>query len=148
MDFNHNLLNFIINRHFKYMSQCMAKPTIRFMWPSKTQISLHICKVWSVFTDHMCLLQTPGYPKRDNGEPFPYWVDVQADLSLCWLQGRQLLSLPVCFPAHQAPTEKGSALKGKRLGGKLFNLEQNPSSQGREKLFWKRYCPWMCINCP
>ena len=37
-----------------------------------------------VFTDCMCLLQLPGYPKRDEREPLPYWVDVQADLSLCW----------------------------------------------------------------
>ena len=32
----------------------------------------------------MCLLQSPGYPKRDKREPLPYWVDVQADPSLCW----------------------------------------------------------------
>ena len=32
----------------------------------------------------MCLLQTLGYPKWDEWEPLPYWVDVQADLSLCW----------------------------------------------------------------
>ena len=33
----------------------------------------------------MCLLQLPGYPKRKKREPLPYWVDVHADLSLCWL---------------------------------------------------------------
>ena len=38
-----------------------------------------------VFADRICLLQPVGYPKRDKGEPLPYWVDVQADLSLCWL---------------------------------------------------------------
>ena len=37
-----------------------------------------------VFADCICLLQPPGYPKRDKREPLPYWVDVQADLSLCW----------------------------------------------------------------
>ena len=37
-----------------------------------------------VFADRMCLLQPPGYPKRDKQEPLPYWVDVQVDLSLCW----------------------------------------------------------------
>ena len=31
----------------------------------------------------MCLLQPPGYPKRDKREPLLYWVDVQADPSLC-----------------------------------------------------------------
>ena len=38
-----------------------------------------------VFADCMCLLQPPGYLKRDKGEPLSYWVDVQADLSHCWL---------------------------------------------------------------
>ena len=32
----------------------------------------------------MCLLQPAGYPKRDEREPVPYCVDVQADLSLLW----------------------------------------------------------------
>ena len=37
------------------------------------------------FANRMCLLQPPGYPKRDKREPLPYWVDVQVDPSLCWL---------------------------------------------------------------
>ena len=36
-----------------------------------------------VFAVCMCLLQSPGYRKRDTREPLPYWVDVQADLSHC-----------------------------------------------------------------
>ena len=36
------------------------------------------------FADRMCRLQPPGYPKMNEREPLPYWVDVQADLSLCW----------------------------------------------------------------
>ena len=32
-----------------------------------------------------CCLQSPGYPKRDKRVPLPYWVDVHADLRLCWL---------------------------------------------------------------
>ena len=36
-----------------------------------------------VFPDHMCLLQTPGYPKRDEQGAL---VDVQANLSLCCSQ--------------------------------------------------------------
>ena len=28
-----------------------------------------------VFTDRLCLLQPPGYPKRDKWEPSPYWAD-------------------------------------------------------------------------
>ena len=48
--------------------------------PAKTQIRLRI----RIFVDRMCLLQPPGYPKRDEREPLPYWVDAQDDLSLCW----------------------------------------------------------------
>ena len=35
-----------------------------------------------VFANRMRLLQPLGYPKRGKREPLPYWVDVQADLSL------------------------------------------------------------------
>ena len=37
-----------------------------------------------IFADRMCFLQLPGYPKRDEQNLLPYWVDVQADLSLSW----------------------------------------------------------------
>ena len=67
------------------MSQRTAKLTIRLMQPAKTQISLHIRTVWSVFTNCMCLLQPPDYQKRDKWEPKTHWVDVQADKRFCWL---------------------------------------------------------------
>ena len=57
----------------------------RLVRPAKTQISLRIRAVWTVSADCICLLQPPGYPKRDQREPLPYWIDVQADLSLYWL---------------------------------------------------------------
>ena len=38
-----------------------------------------------VFADRMCLLQRPGYPKKDRRESLPYWVDVQIDRSRCRL---------------------------------------------------------------
>ena len=44
----------------------------------------HLCSLIRVFADGMSLLQPLGYPKRNKKEPLPYWVDVQADLSLCW----------------------------------------------------------------
>ena len=62
----------------------MTKPRTSCVRPGKTQISLCICAIWSVFTDGMCLVEPPGYLKRVKREPLPYWVDVQADLSLCW----------------------------------------------------------------
>ena len=34
------------------------------------------------FAERMRLLQPLGYPKRDKREPLPYWMDIQADLSL------------------------------------------------------------------
>ena len=45
----------------------------------------HPCSLIRVFTDCMCLLQPPGYPKRAKWGPLLDWVDVQADLSVCWL---------------------------------------------------------------
>ena len=50
----------------------MTKSTIRLMWPAKTQISLRIRAVWSVFVDRMCLLQHLGYTKSDKWEPLLY----------------------------------------------------------------------------
>ena len=38
-----------------------------------------------VFAYFMCLSQPPDYTKRDEREPLPYRVDIQADMSLCWL---------------------------------------------------------------
>ena len=64
------------------MSQHSTKPTIRLVRPPKTQISLCIHAVGSVFADGMWSLKPSGYPKRDEQEPLPYWVDVQSDLSL------------------------------------------------------------------
>ena len=40
------------------------------------------CNLIRVFADRMPLLKPLGYPKRVEREPLPYWVDVQADLSL------------------------------------------------------------------
>ena len=71
-------------KKYLHMSQRTTKPTVRLMWPGKTQISLGICAVWSVFPGCMCLLQSQSYPKTDEREPLPYWVDVLVDLSLCW----------------------------------------------------------------
>ena len=42
----------------------------------------HLRSLIRVFADRMCLLQSPGYLKRDERVPLPYWVDVQADLSI------------------------------------------------------------------
>ena len=44
----------------------------------------HLCSLIRIFTDHMCLLQYLGYPKRDKQDFLSYCVDVQVELSLCW----------------------------------------------------------------
>ena len=51
------------------MSQRTTKPTIRLMRPAKTQISLSISTVWSVFPDGMCLLRPLSYPTRHKRDP-------------------------------------------------------------------------------
>ena len=43
----------------------------------------HLRSLIRVFIDRICLLQPPAYPKEYKQEPLPYWMDVQADLSLC-----------------------------------------------------------------
>ena len=48
----------------------------------------HLYSLIRVFSDSMCILQPPGYPKRDKQEPLSYWVDVQDDLSLAGHTGQ------------------------------------------------------------
>ena len=49
-----------------------------------TNQTAHSRSLIRVFADRMCLQQAPGYPKRNEREPLSYWIDVQADLNLCW----------------------------------------------------------------
>ena len=46
----------------------------------------------------MCLLQPQGYSKRYEQEPLPFWVDVQADLSVSW--SHRSYCRVCCAPAH------------------------------------------------
>ena len=64
---------FIINFHDMSERTKKPTPTIRHS-TAKTPVSLLIA--------FRCLLQPPGYPKRDKQEPLPYWVNVQASLIL------------------------------------------------------------------
>ena len=68
------------------MSQHKTKPTIRRATSEDSDQPANLFSLIRVFPDHICLLQAPGYPKREKREPLPYGVDIQADLSLCWLQ--------------------------------------------------------------
>ena len=46
----------------------------------------HTRSLIRVFGVRTCLLQPQSYPKSNEREPVSYWMDVQADLSLCWLR--------------------------------------------------------------
>ena len=82
-----NYVNFIDRKRYlshRYLSKHTTKPTIRRATSEDSYQPAHPRSLIRVFADRMCLLQPPGYPKRDERELLPYWVDVQADLSLCW----------------------------------------------------------------
>ena len=52
--------------------------------PAKTQISLGIRPVWSVFTVRMKKAWVLSYPLSAQRRLWPDWADAQADLSLRW----------------------------------------------------------------
>ena len=74
------------DNEIKRMSLRTIKPTTRLVRPAKTDQPAHPRSLIRVFADRMCLLQSPDCSKRDKREPLSYWVDVQADMSLCWLR--------------------------------------------------------------
>ena len=58
------------------------KMTVR---PAKTQISLGIRPVWSVFAVRMKKAWVLSYPLSTQRRLWSDWADAQADLSLCWM---------------------------------------------------------------
>ena len=64
------------------MSKRTAKPTCSISEYSDQPA--HPRRLIRVFTDCLWLLQLPGYPKKDEGEPLSHGVDVQSVLSLRW----------------------------------------------------------------
>ena len=69
---------------FKYLSRSMTKPTKWPVRPAKTQISLGICPVWSVFAVRMKKAWVLSYLLSAQRRLWSVWLDAQADLSLCW----------------------------------------------------------------
>ena len=65
------------------MSRLMTKPTKWHVHPPKTQISLGICLVWSVFAVCVKKHWILSYPKSTQQRLWLDWVDSQADQSLC-----------------------------------------------------------------
>ena len=75
----------------KIMFLCLWNETAHNKTCNKTSATskdsdqpVHPLSLIRVFADRMYLLQPLGYSESDKREPLPYWVDVQADLSLCW----------------------------------------------------------------
>ena len=66
------------------LNQRTIKPTIRLVRSAKTQISLRIRAVWSDSSLIACAFYSLRAIQRGIMRPLPYWMDVQADLSLCW----------------------------------------------------------------
>ena len=78
-----NLLNNILSVK-GHMSHLMTKPTKWHVRPAKTQMSLVIRPVWSVFAVCMKKAWVLSYPLSAQQRLWSDWVDAQADLSLRW----------------------------------------------------------------
>ena len=63
--------------------------------PAKTQISLGIHPVWSVFIVRMKKAWALSYPMSAQRRLWSDWADAQADPSLCWAQS-------LCWFCHEA----------------------------------------------
>ena len=77
------------------MSCFVTKPTKWHVHPAKTQISLGIRLVRSVFAVRWWKLG-PLATQWAHKEDWSDWVDAQADLSLCWAH------MPFCWCCHEA----------------------------------------------
>ena len=72
------------------------KPTKWHVCPAKTQISLGICPVWSVFAVRMKKAWVLSYPLSAQRRLWSDWADAQADLRLRWAHK------PLCWFCHEA----------------------------------------------
>ena len=74
----------LLLHYFKPNEPAFDKTSIRRATSEDSDQPAHPRSLIRVFADSICLLKPPGYPKRYKQEALPYWVDVQADLHLCW----------------------------------------------------------------
>ena len=92
-----NVFYVIILQYFiSYMSRLVTKPTKRHVRPAKTQISLGIRPVWSVFAVCMKKSWVLNYPLSAQRRLWSDWADAQADLSLRWAH------MLLCWFCHEA----------------------------------------------
>ena len=88
------------------LSRLMTKPTKWHVRPVKTQISLGIRPVWSVFAVRMKTAWVLNYPLSAQQRIWSDWADAQAGLSLRWAHShfigfvmRQLILFLNCITA-------------------------------------------------
>ena len=107
------------------LSRLMTKPTKWHMRPAKTQISLGICPVWSVFSVRMEKAWVLSYPLSAQRRLWSDWTDAQADLSLRWAH------MPRCWFCHEvAQLLIAVKLVELGIGLKCHVLTSASSSQG------------------
>ena len=80
----------------------------------------HARSLIRVFADRVCLLQIPGYPKRDKQEALSYWVNVQVDRSLCWSH-RSYCRFCRALAQYKKPCNDESAQKRKTSASNKYN---------------------------
>ena len=106
----------IVSSFIEDMSHLMTKPKKWHVCPAKTQISLGIRPVWSVFVVHMKKPWILSYPLSAQQTLWSDWADAQADLSLHWAH------MPLCWLCHEAARMSyyvGSLLE---IEWKLWNI--------------------------
>ena len=79
----HDVQSCTINKNFD-LSHSTTKPTKWSVRPAKTQISLRICPVWSVFAVHSMGSWGPKVSSCGQQRLWSDWEHAQADPSLCW----------------------------------------------------------------
>ena len=78
------------------MSHLVTKPTKWYVRPAKTQISLGVRPVWSVFAVRMKKAWVLTYLLSAQRRLWSDWADAQADLSLRWAH------MQFCWFCHEA----------------------------------------------
>ena len=121
-----------IYRNFK--SPSMTKAT---KWPvhrAKTQISLGIRPVWTVFPVRMKKPWVQGYPLSIQQRFWSDWVDAQADLSLCWVHRSSCWFCHALAQLYYNTWTQFSVLVHKKWALLRENLSSGFFYQGRHKL--------------
>ena len=113
----------------------MTKPTKWHVHPARTQISLGIHPVWSVFAVRMKKALVLSYPLSAQRRLWSDWEDAQADLRLCWVH------VSVCWFCHEAAHT--SERPGDWFQEKIPGIQEEESE---EKIFHTRNLRF-CQRC-